>query len=373
MKRVVVLGIMLFIIQWCWGTIKIDFKGTNKDTSISSKRVGNTDYVSLKEISRVFKSFVSEEIADDRIYLSIYGEQVILMTNSSYLSCQNQIQDMGAPLIALENVIYVPEIFLTKLLPSLVPGKMTYKATTNSLLIEAPEDNSIRTIVLDPGHGGKDAGAIGPTRTNEKDITLQLVQKLKSKLEDDLGVRVLLTRSTDDFVSLQQRTKFANDNKADLFISIHCNASVSRAADGIEVYYLSTARTTEARAVEALENDVVAKYEGGQSATQKYTDLSLILSDMMQYEILEESSNLAAKLQTNLVNSTLALDRGVKQAGFYVLRGNFMPSVLIETGFISNYTEEKKLSDPLYQDLIINAIFHGVKSFKYQYDRVRNS
>ena len=188
---------------------------------------------------------------------------------------------------------------------------------------------------------------------------------MKKELPD---VKIILTRSTDKFVSLQARTKLANTKHADLFVSIHCNASKSKKAKGTEVYFLSTAKTTEARAVESLENSVVFKYEGGEKALKNYDNLAFILMDMAQNEQLEESSQLAMILQKTISKKCGNNSRGVKQAGFFVLRGAYMPSVLIETGFISNPKEEKNLNNKYYQSRMANSIVEGIKNFKYIYD-----
>ncbi|HNT52994.1 MAG TPA: N-acetylmuramoyl-L-alanine amidase, partial [Candidatus Syntrophosphaera sp.] len=234
-----------------------------------------------------------------------------------------------------------------------------------------PKDKRVQRIVLDPGHGGKDPGAVGARGTREKDINLAVALKLKQMMEKELGVTVLMTRSDDRFVSLADRTKFANDNHADIFISIHTNASKTRSAKGLETYYLSTAITSEARAVEALENNVVELYEG-KGEKQKYDDLAFILSDLSLTEHLENSNHLATFVHQNLVTGTRSCDRGIKQANFYVLRGAFMPSILIEMGFISNGEEELLLVNKEYQDRISRTIFEGIKRFKYRFDRIRS-
>jgi N-acetylmuramoyl-L-alanine amidase len=227
-------------------------------------------------------------------------------------------------------------------------------------------------IVLDPGHGGKDPGAVGKGRLQEKVVNLNVCLHLKRMFEEELGVRVVMTRSDDRFVALRDRTKLANEHKADLFLSVHTNAANARSAAGIETFYLSTAQTSDARAVEALENGVVEMYEGGESEIAKYDALNFILSDLCQTEYLENSNNMAMLIQQSLVSGTQAIDRGVKQANFYVLRGAFMPAVLIEVGFISNPREEELLGNAQYQERLARTIFEGVKRFKFRYDRIRN-
>ncbi len=363
--------LMLLICVTLSADIKITFQKVPICSMLQTSIIENQEYFKLADFNAIFRSYSSEEIADSRLNLNLYGEQFFFLLNSPYVLFQNKVYDIKYSTKVQNNYYYLPLNFITDLLPVVLSNQ--FRKQGDELVCQKPLDNSIQTIVIDPGHGGKDPGAVGYRKTHESDITLKLALMLKAMLEKELGVRVLLTRSTNEFVSLNERTTFANNQKADLFISIHCNASKSRTAEGTELYYLSTARTTESRAVESMENEVVAKYEGGQNAVKKYDDLTFILSDMMQTEQLEESNALSQKLINNIVIGTSGLDHGVHQAGFYVLRGAFMPSVLIETEYISNLKAEKKINDPLYQEMVVKSIFYGIKSFKYQYDRIRNS
>lgn len=361
------------MLLWSAGTadIEIAIKGTTQSTLLPVVKISGKSYVEIEKLAAALKANVKEERTDKRIYLNAYDEQFIFLAQSAYFSFNDKDYRLSYPLIIQAGKAYLPVGFVLSSIPTLFKDKT--KVMGNKLTITAPQDYTIKTIVLDPGHGGKDPGAVSKSKkTLEKDLNLSVAYKLKALLEKDLKVRVLLTRSEDKFVSLQERTKFANTNKADLFVSIHTNASRDRGTRGIEMYYLSTAKTTEARAVEALENSVVELYEGGKEAGRKYDDLALTLSDILQAENLEQSSNLALKLQMNMVAGTSAPDRGVRQANFYVLRGAFMPAVLIEMGFISNAQEESYLSDKQYQERIARTIFEGVKSFKYKYDRIRS-
>ena len=353
-------------------SLEVNIKNTADKIYIPIHTINNLRYCELEKIASVFKANVKDERSDNRIYLNIYDEQFLFLSGSRYFSFKNKNYLYPQPLVQQNGICYLPFEFLISNLPDLFKDKVAFK--DNKLHISKPQDNTIRTIVLDPGHGGRDPGAVGKTiGAYEKNINLSVALMLKNYLEKEMNVRVLLTRSEDKFVSLQERTRFANDNKADLFISIHTNASRDRSSKGIEMYYLSTAKTNEARAVEAMENSVVEKYEGGTEALRKYDDLALILSDIMQAENLEHSNTLALKLQMNICAGTKSPDRGIRQANFYVLRGAFMPAVLVEMGFISNPVEESFLVNKQYQDRLARTIFEGIKSFKYRYDRIRTS
>ncbi|MBE0599074.1 MAG: N-acetylmuramoyl-L-alanine amidase [Desulfuromonadales bacterium] len=217
----------------------------------------------------------------------------------------------------------------------------------------------LRRVVVDAGHGGKDPGAVGPGGTMEKDITLALAKLLASKLRQEIGCEVILTRNSDVFLPLEERTAIANRVGADLFISVHANAAPNRNAYGIETYYLNFSRSDKAAAVAARENGTSLKQVG---------DLELILFDLMANSKINESSRLAAEIQKSLVTNlrrdfTEVKDLGVRQGPFYVLLGATMPSVLVEAGFISHSREEVRLKDVKFQEKTATAIVRGVQQF----------
>jgi N-acetylmuramoyl-L-alanine amidase len=362
--------ILLVVFSFAFSDVTVEYKSSLTPEIIKTIDISDTDYFNVYELNKTFKANISDDLLDQRLNVNIYGEQLIFLMDSSLLQYGSDYFNMTHDIIQQDGKYFLPVVFLTDLLPQIFSRMMSWE--NNKLIAKAPIDNSIKRIVLDPGHGGKDPGAIGYSKKHfEKEIVLELALKLKKKLEQQLDVIVLLSRDKDEFVSLQQRTKFANDNHADLFISIHCNAHRSSKVNGIEIYYLSTAKTDEARAVEAMENQVVYEYEGGMEAVKKYDDLAFILADMAQSEHLEESYNLGANLQSSLVYATNANDRGVKQANFYVLRGAFMPAVLLEFGFLSNKEEEKKLIKNSYQDKLVDSVFIGIRDFKMKYDQMQ--
>ena len=350
--------------------LKVEYKSGLAPESIRTEMIGEIEYYNIFEMNKAFKATVQEDILDQRLNVNMYKEQLIFLIDSSLLMYKGKQYNFTHSVIHKNGNYFLPVSFLKHVLPQILSSRISI--IEGKILAANPIDNRLRTIVLDPGHGGKDPGAIGNSKSNfEKEIALIIVKKLKKMIEDNLNVKVLLTRDKDEFVSLQQRTQFANSNAANLFISIHCNAHRNEEVNGVEVYYLSTAKTDDARAVEALENQVVYDFEGGEEAVQRYDDLAFILADMAQSEHLEESYQLGMKLQNNLVGATESFNRGVKQANFYVLRGAFMPAVLVEVGFLSNKAEEKKLIKSSYQDELVEALFQGIKDFKYKYDQMQ--
>ncbi|MBI5638166.1 MAG: N-acetylmuramoyl-L-alanine amidase [Nitrospinae bacterium] len=224
-------------------------------------------------------------------------------------------------------------------------------------------DSKTRTIVIDPGHGGKDPGAIGRGGLREKDVALDIALRLEKLLKTNCNCRVLLTRSTDIFIPLEERTAFANTNDADLFISIHANSSKKRNVSGVETYFLSPARSKDEGYVAAQENMM-----NMESDNEDTNDLAFILYDMQSTDKINESSRMAAMVQHAVVKGLKPghrpYDHGVKQAMFYVLHGARMPSVLVETSFISNAKEEKLLRNAAYRQKIAEGIADGVTDYR---------
>lgn len=225
------------------------------------------------------------------------------------------------------------------------------------------ESAGIKKIVIDPGHGGHDPGAIGPGGLREKDIVLDLGKKLGEILNEEYNMDVILTREKDVFVPLNERTDIANRQKADLFISIHANASPRRAARGIETYVLNWTSDVEATKVAARENKI--SFERMQKVQG---ELQMILLDMARSNKRDESLKLARNVQDSMVNTlrknySRIEDLNVKQALFYVLIGAEMPSVLLETSFISNHEEEKRLSSASYRKELAESIARGILAY----------
>ena len=229
----------------------------------------------------------------------------------------------------------------------------------------------LRTIVLDAGHGGHDSGATGPTGLMEKDLVLDVTRRVAKMVQERLGLKVLLTRDSDNFVTLRDRTSYANRQHADVFVSIHANAHREAAADGVETYFLSSEATdSTARQVAAAENGVVQlEQQSGRGSSQGLDIVKAILWDLAQSEFQVESSRLAEVVHDSMTQSLRISNRGVKQAGFYVLGGAAMPAVLLEIGFVTNPREERKLKDTKYRDEIARAIFAGLAEYKRTWDQ----
>ncbi|WP_447971135.1 N-acetylmuramoyl-L-alanine amidase [Nitrospira sp. M1] len=214
-------------------------------------------------------------------------------------------------------------------------------------------------IVIDPGHGGKDPGALGRKGTREKDIVLKVSKQLKTMIAKRLNAKVLMTRDTDIFIELEDRAKFANSKKADLFVSIHVNSHPKQSVKGLEIYHFGKASDPRALEVSARENGTPLKDNG--PAWQ------FILADVLADKKIDESRDLAWIARKALVGQLRKhykiKDHGVKTAPFFVLRMTTMPSILAEIAFVSNPTEEKLIIGKTYQTRVAEGIFQGIKAY----------
>jgi N-acetylmuramoyl-L-alanine amidase len=212
----------------------------------------------------------------------------------------------------------------------------------------------VKTIVIDPGHGGKDPGTVSKSGLQEKRVVLDIAKRLKKLLESSGYYHVYLTRETDIFIPLEERTAFANQKGADVFISLHINSHKNRNAQGIETYYLSLASDEEARLTAALENA---------SAGKTIKDLSSLLRYILRGTKVKESRELARTVQSRLCQRSGANDRGIRRAPFIVLIGAKAPSVLVELGFMSNRQDERLLRSGDHKGKLARALMEAVKNY----------
>ncbi len=238
-------------------------------------------------------------------------------------------------------------------------------------IVNGQEKIRFKTVVIDPGHGGKDSGAQG-SKANEKDIVLNVALKLGEYINEHLPeVKVVYTRDKDVFIPLDRRAEIANENKADLFISIHANYISKPSVYGAETFVLGNHRTNEQLEVAKQENSVIlyeedysVKYEGFDPNSSE----SYIMFQLMQFAFLDQSQNLAGIVQDQFTNRVGRKNRGVKQAGFLVLRKTSMPSILVELGFLSNKVEEKFMISEEGQTYLASALFRSVRDYKTQFE-----
>lgn len=243
---------------------------------------------------------------------------------------------------------------------------------TRRKLDEEKKNWKLDVIVIDPGHGGDDPGAIGVTGVEEKDVTLAIAKVLKNYLTEKLpDVKVVMTRDDDEFVELDKRGEIANEAGGKLFISIHCNSMPHKPnpANGLETYFLRPGKTSEAIRIAAQENAAI-KYENDYEKRYKSFDAdNMILTTMAHGAYVKYSERLAQMMEDNISSVAGVTDDGVSQAGFYVLIGASMPAVLIESGYLSNVREEKYLKSKRGQDAIARGMANAIVEYKSEYEK----
>jgi N-acetylmuramoyl-L-alanine amidase len=337
-------------------------------------------------------------------YRMTLGESRIDMTEGvPFLRVGNDVIPILLPPLRSGNTFLIPYQVATSVIPKVASG-FNYDAVAREMrifntaarrVVETPQPAvqppaslpsitapgaarprraTRRLIVVDAGHGGPDNGMTGPIgsgpRIVEKNVTLAVARLLASELRNQ-GVDVLMTRTRDTLIALYDRGRIANRNKGDLFVSIHVNATGSRGSAGArergyETYFLAEAKTEEASRVERMENEAV-RFETGANAP-KGDPLSFIINDMAQNEHLRESNDLAETIQDGMRQFHPGKDRGVQQANFAVLRGSYMPAVLVEIGFGTNPSEAAYLLDSDNQRTIASSIARSVMEYISHYD-----
>ena len=370
----------LLFISWCFASTQ----GTIKIIDSNNLLIGKANYIkehkyyiSVNNFSDVLlnKNFTNNNTEKIVIY---FGDTKIKITaNTSFVIINDKAYQLQNNVFQRKGEYYVPLDDLLTLLTQQTNTdySMDYASMSISLgsviqnipIVETTDLNKEKkkwqfdTIIIDPGHGGKDPGSVGYKGTKEKDIVLDVSKRLARKIQKNLRVKTILTRDEDVFIRLQDRTKFANTNEGDLFISIHVNSNESKKPYGFETYLLKPGRNQEAINVALRENSVI-ELEGNKF--EKLTDEQLIQATIAQSGFVQYSEKFAALIQEEIDKRVQSRNRGVKQAGFYVLMGASMPNVLIELGYISNPNEEKKLNSSSYRDMLATSIYYAI--LKYQ-------
>ena len=317
----------------------------------------------------------SAEQQDGRHVVVLPGDTVTLRLGNAFGRAGNRFVQLRLPPEEWDGSLWIPLSNLRDLFPrdvEILPDMRAVRVrvappaapdTAQRGSADAlPEQWVLKTVVVDPGHGGKDSGARGLYNLLEKQTTLDIARRLVRLLEQR-GLNVELTRSGDRFVSLQDRTRFANERQGDLLISIHCNSSRRAESRGVEAYFLKPARTERAIEVAMRENDVV-KLENGGAQYQDLTQDNYILLTMATSQYMRDSETWAAHA-VRLASSSVGLEsRGVDQAGFYVLMGASMPAVLVECGFLTNPDDAKVLASERGRQKIAEALLESVLRMK---------
>lgn len=307
--------------------------------------------------------------------MRIDGESVRFSSSSPFFSVGDRVYQLANPVYRAGGQTMIPLSWAVEWLPRAhrawrhLDGRLV--ATSASALSPPARDSWL--VVIDPGHGGKDPGAIGVRGTREKDLTLEIAARLKRVLEQESGIRVILTRDRDTLISYRDRPRMSQlsgiDQPPDLFMSIHANSMPKKPSSmrGFETYFLAVAKTEEARQVALRENASLEFEEDAELA--EIDPLQFMLSDLQSAGNLRESRLFASSINRSLGATLKAPDRGVKQAGFWVLVGATMPAVLVEVGYISNTAEEKQLRSSSYQAKITDALADAVMNYLSEYGR----
>ena len=338
--------------------------------------IQNQNFFSINDFIKITnsKNFINEKTEKIIFYI---GDKKIKITNQiAFIMIDGNLFQLSSKVVKQNNSYYVPTDSFLNIVNNL-SNNISINRSTNEISLSKLSDNpakavkvdirnekekwEFKTIVIDAGHGGKDPGAIGYRGTKEKDIALDVAKRLEKKLSKNMKVKIVMTRDEDIFLRLSERTKIANESNGSLFISIHTNAAEDRRASGFETFLIGQNKNEAAVRVAARENAVL-ELEG--STSKKLTDEDLIKATIAQSAFASKSELFASLVQKEIKKRVQSKDRGVKQAGFYVLMGASMPNVLVELGFISNPSEEKKLRSPQYRDQLATAIYRAVEQYQ---------
>ena len=379
MKLFIYLYYFLLLFSWSFAGVQQEIKMIGSNNSV----LGTIEYIkeqryyfSLNDFSSALlkKNFINKDV--QKIVFSLGNVKIKVTGNISFIIIDDKPYQLKNNIIYKKGIFYAPiDDFLDLLNEktgssyvmdysslSIQNKFISQEVSTNPVdLYQEKKKWKFDTIIIDPGHGGKDPGAVGYRGTKEKDIVLDVSKRLARKIERNSKTKVILTREEDIFLRLQDRTKFANANEGDLFISIHTNAAEDRRASGFETFLIGPNKNEAAVRVAARENAAL-ELEG--FSGKKLTNEDLIKATIAQSAFAAKSEEFASLVQNEIKKRVQSKDRGVKQAGFYVLMGASMPNVLIELGFISNPNEEKKLNSSSYRDMLATSIYYAV--LKYQ-------
>ena len=340
------------------------------------KTIQNNQFFSVNDLAKITnsKKFINDET--EKIIFYVDNKKIKATSDVTFILIEDSLYQLSSKVIKDNNEYYLPidsffniinrlsKDFSAVLSAQRISFSTKKIAVTPNKKVDLTNEKQkweFKTIVIDAGHGGKDPGAVGYRGTKEKDIALDVAKRLEKKLSKNLNVNIVMTRDEDIFLRLSERTKIANENNGSLFISIHTNAAEDRRASGFETFLIGPNKNEAAVRVAARENAVL-ELEG--ISGQKLTNEDLIKATIAQSAFASKSEQFASMVQGEIKKRVQSKDRGVKQAGFYVLMGASMPNVLVELGFISNPSEEKKLRSPQYRDQLATAIYRAVEQYQ---------
>ena len=338
--------------------------------------IQNKKLFSVNDFIEITKSrnFINEKT--QKVVFYVDNKKIKISNQITFIEIEDNLFQLATKVVNQNNNYYMPTESFFGIIQSLSSSSAIKHTNDEIRFTSISEDKKtvktvdlrsekekweFKTIVIDAGHGGKDPGAVGYRGTKEKDIALDVAKRLEKKLSKNMNVKIIMTRDEDVFLRLSERTKIANESNGNLFISIHTNAAEDRRASGFETFLIGPNKNEAAVRVAARENAVL-ELEG--TTDKKLTNEDLIKATIAQSAFASKSEQFASMVQKEIKKRVQSKDRGVKQAGFYVLMGASMPNVLVELGFISNPSEEKKLRSPQYRDQLATAIYRAVEQYQ---------
>ncbi len=353
-------------------------KGLEREIEAQDITINGKKYVLLIDICDANGIDWDWDSVARKVTLTKEGRKAVLLLGSRYYFAGGSIKQTTAPVLIKNGSVYVPLKFARSDIGRLFELSKKYSIThtdtkaaakkeTKEAGLPAEKRYKIKKIVIDPGHGGKDPGAVSRSGLYEKDVVLDVSLRLKKILEGQ-GIDVVMTRSSDVFIPLGNRTKIANDKKADLFVSIHANANRRRWVNGFEVYCLSEKATDDnARALAASENSVLKCEEGSIVNGSKVTEA--IVWDLQFDEHRKESIELAGLIYRGVDKEIGVKSDKVRGARFYVLKGTEMPAVLVELSYLSNVNDENNLKKASYRQQLAEGVASGIIDYKKDYEK----
>lgn len=344
---------------------------------IDDKENGTLIRIALSRPIQESNLFISE--TNGWLYADLYGGSIEGFSTTSVrrntrtverLSTIQLSRDTARLGFQLLKKVKEREVKVSNSPPEIQIALRSHEEVPASLLNELEREREkwkIDLIVIDPGHGGRDPGALGANGSKEKDFTLKIAKEIKAQIERELQVKVLMTRESDKFVPLEDRGNIANRAGGKLFISIHADSNPKKGLRGHTVYFMGPAKTEEARRVAQFENSVI-RFEDSSSKYAGLSETAFILAANAQNSYNKESEEFAAILDREIKARQTAAGFGVRQAGFYVLHGTSMPNILLETAFISNKADEKLLATRAFHLSIASAVCQSIREFKERYE-----
>ncbi len=328
-----------------------------------TQRIGPVEYVALMDACDLLKMNYEWDALTKKHILYKNSNYLSFMTNDRNISINGNIRTLSVPPRVVNGVLMLP-----RELAEMPWWKQKENFWKEVKAVYPGSSFMVDKVVIDAGHGGKDRGAPGLFGLDEKNIVLEIAKKLEQKLRA-MGIDTVMTRTDDTYLTLPERAWVANNSGADLFVSIHANSAPDRSVQGTEIYYLSETVDDDERA-----NQMVIDYG---NTVEVNPDLpnkrsgDPTLWDIINTENRQESIELARAINSSLKRYASIKSRGIKSAGFFVLKWTDKPAILVETGFVTNRQEVRQLADPAYQDQLAGLIAEGIMAYKAEYERTR--